>query len=70
MGGGGGGGYTRDEHRNAIALSAHGEMEKRSIKEFSQFDNKGQRSLSRSLTILISIIRIQVRLSKAVTSRI
>ena len=37
---------------------------KRTIKELGQFD---KRSLSRSLAILMWIIRVQLRLSKAVT---
>ena len=41
---------------------------KTTIKELSQSDNKSQRSLSRSLTILMWIIRIQLHLSKAATS--
>ena len=48
---------------------SHGEMEEtsRTIKELSQFD---KRSFSRSLTILMLIIRIQlaIGLSKAVIS--
>ena len=62
--------YMTEEHRNAITLSAmegwkNGRL-KRTIKELSQFDNKSQRSLSRSLTILMRLIRIQLRLSRAV----
>ena len=41
---------------------------KRTIKELNQSDNENRRSSSWSVTILIWIIRIQVRFSKAVTS--
>ena len=63
-------GYITDQHRNAPTLSAIERWKKRrfkrAIKELSQFDNS-QRSLSQSFTILIRIISIQLRLSKAVT---
>ena len=66
--------YITDEYRNTITLSAMKRWKKgrfkRTIKELSQFDNKKLEELESSLTILIWTIRIQVRLSKAVTSSI
>ena len=53
-------GYMTDEHRNAITLSA---MEGWKI---SQVDNKKPEELS--LTILMWLIRIQLRFSRGVTS--
>ena len=66
-------GYITDEHQNAITLSAMERWKKTvDLKEPSRKEDsliiKSQRSLAQSLTILIPIIRIQVRLSKVLIS--
>ena len=66
-------GYMTDEHRNTIKLSAmEGWRKTVDLKELLRnkvnLIVKSKRCLSRSLTILMWLIRIQLRFSKAVTS--